>query len=88
MLKSSRRGKYLPGSTNADTWWRSVLVRAGPTELIPLSHPPTRCDVFKSMLQPFEYIISVPFRVFMPLCRYYWTEYDEDDLVLQEEVRT
>ncbi|GAX75012.1 hypothetical protein CEUSTIGMA_g2458.t1 [Chlamydomonas eustigma] len=59
MLKKYRKGHYNPdGGTNADTWWRSLMSRAGSTEIIPLSHPPTR---------------------------YYWTEYDEDDLLYKPD---
>ena len=41
MLKRGRKGHYAPGSTNANTWWRSLLTTAGPQERIPLAYPPT-----------------------------------------------
>lgn len=42
MLKVNRRGHYTTGSTNADTWWRSLLLKAGPKEVISRQCPPTR----------------------------------------------
>lgn len=35
LLKESRRGNYADGETNADTFWRGVLLGCPPDELIP-----------------------------------------------------
>lgn len=43
LLKRNRKGHYLPGTTNADTWWRSLLAPAGPLETVQgFNSAPTR----------------------------------------------
>ncbi len=40
LLKASRRGHYLPGHTNADTFWRSLLANAPREEVLQVcAHP-------------------------------------------------
>jgi hypothetical protein len=41
MLKRCRRGHYESGTTNADTFWRSILRVAAPGEALPLEQAPT-----------------------------------------------
>lgn len=41
LLKRNRKGHYLPGTTNADTFWPALLAAAPPTHrLIPEGAPP------------------------------------------------
>ena len=42
LLKRNRRGHYAVGSTNADTFWMSLLAKAPSAETLQLQHPPTR----------------------------------------------
>ncbi|GMH33796.1 hypothetical protein BSKO_01630 [Bryopsis sp. KO-2023] len=42
MLKRNRRGNYRDGKTNADTFWRSVLLKSAPEERLKLVHPPSQ----------------------------------------------
>jgi len=41
LLKRNRKGNYQDGTTNADTFWKSVLKNALETEVLALKHPPT-----------------------------------------------
>jgi len=41
LLKHCRRGHYANGTTNADTWWRSLLTNAPASECMAGDHPPT-----------------------------------------------
>lgn len=41
MLKRNRKGHYEAGTTNADTYWRSVVQGAPETERLALDFPPT-----------------------------------------------
>ncbi|GLC36971.1 hypothetical protein PLESTB_000172800 [Pleodorina starrii] len=42
LLKLCRRGHYAAGTTNADTWWRSLWAYCPPAESLQRRHPPTR----------------------------------------------
>lgn len=42
LLKRWRRGRYAPGTTNADTFWRSVFVGARPEDSLPPGPPPAK----------------------------------------------
>jgi hypothetical protein len=41
LLKRNRKGHYEDGTTNADTYWRSVVRGAAAHETLQLEHPPT-----------------------------------------------
>lgn len=41
LLKRNRKGHYERGTTNADTFWRSIVQSAPDTESLPLYYPPT-----------------------------------------------
>lgn len=40
MLKRNRRGSYEKGSSNADTFWKTVIRDAAPHEMLQLDYPP------------------------------------------------
>ncbi|GIL50959.1 hypothetical protein Vafri_7032 [Volvox africanus] len=42
LLKVCRRGHYVPGTTNADTWWRSLWSNCPASETLKRRHPPTK----------------------------------------------
>ncbi|EFJ47481.1 hypothetical protein VOLCADRAFT_91842 [Volvox carteri f. nagariensis] len=42
MLKVHRRGHYAPGTSNADSWWRSLWAHCPPAETLSPQHPPTK----------------------------------------------
>lgn len=42
LLKASRRGRYAPGATNADTFWDRVWAKALPQDRLPSPQPPLR----------------------------------------------
>lgn len=49
LLKASRRGRYAPGTTNADTFWDRVWAKALPQDRLPSPQPPLQyysSDVF------------------------------------------
>jgi CS domain len=41
LLKRNRKGNYQDGTTNADTFWKSVVKNAPEKEVLALEHPPT-----------------------------------------------
>ena len=41
LLKRNRKGNYQDGTTNADTFWKSILKNAAEGEVLALEHPPT-----------------------------------------------
>ncbi|KAK9820242.1 hypothetical protein WJX72_007885 [[Myrmecia] bisecta] len=49
LLKRNRRGNYADGTTNADTFWKSVLKTCAPAEAIQLQYPPA--SYYKSFLE-------------------------------------
>jgi hypothetical protein len=50
MLKKNRRGHYLSGTTNMDTFWYSVWKKAAPAELLGLKVPPVA--YYNSRIEP------------------------------------
>lgn len=41
LLKRNRRGNYADGTTNADTFWRSLLKTAPDSEVLQIKYPPS-----------------------------------------------